>query len=815
MRAGSHTSGSPGHRGLFVGVLLVGTSTLLFEVALTRVLSFKIWHHFAYVVISTALLGYGAAGSAFAVSAALRAIEPPRLMAGASVASALAASIGIILFAALPLDPMHIFDEASQTSLFVAYALLAALPFFFSGLVLSAAFSTTARSADRIYFWDLVGAGGGCALSVMLMNALTPPGAVLVGAAGFALASIAFAPERTIRTAGAGLAAVLLLASTFADRIPYKPAESKNLIPKLRFWVPVAEHWTALFRTEVIEDRGLGPPLTADDEWGLSRQAPRAVQLPRYVINHDGSAGTPLFDLRRGQLDFLDQHVLRFPYLIAHSRPDVLIIGVGAGRDVVVARRFGATRVTGVELDESTIELVKREMSPVLNGLFGEAGVTLVHAEGRHFIRTTSRRFDVIQLTGVDTLAAAFSGAYVLAENYLYTVEGFHDYLDRLKPGGVLSFGTGDFEPHNPKAAGRMVSVAREALVQRGFRRPQDHIVVIDSGRLLYEVMIRETPFTDPERKALLEWCNALGFVPRLLPGTSGTSPYPELAGLDGTPRQQLLQSLKYNVDATTDDRPFFFAYYRWADVLNTGAQGPEHTSALGQGVLALLALLLTALSAVFILGPLFLKLRPGAWSHRASRAIIPYFASIGLGFMLFEISLMQRFVLFLGHPTYSLSVTLASLLISLGVGSFLSRRFVGRERVALPAAVAVLIVLALSYRLGLPPIQAALLRSPLAPRIVASAVLLAPVGLVAGLFFPLGILAVERFDARLVPWAWGINGCASVTGTVLAVVLAMTYGFQLVWLVAVVIYAAGTAALLMFLPRAPPSRVRLPVEPT
>src|SRR5687767_3482814 len=216
----------------------------------------------------------------------------------------------------------------------------------------------------------------------------------------------------------------------------------------------------------------------------------------RFAINHDASAGAPLYDLRQGRLDQLDQHVLRVPYLVANPRPRVLVIGVGAGRDVVAALRFGATHVTAIELDPSTVELVKNEMNDALAGLFHRPDVELIAGEGRHFVRTTDQRFDLIQLTGVDTLAAAFSGAYVLAENYLYTVEAFHDYLDCLRPGGVLSFATGDYDPLFPKATGRMVSVARQALLERGLAHPERHMAVIDSGSLLTEVMIKEVGFS-------------------------------------------------------------------------------------------------------------------------------------------------------------------------------------------------------------------------------------------------------------------------------------------------------------------------------
>jgi hypothetical protein len=200
-------------------------------------------------------------------------------------------------------------------------------------------------------------------------------------------------------------------------------------------------------------------------------------------------------------------------------------------------------------------------------------------------------------------------------------------------------------------------------------------------------------------------------------------------------------------------------------------------------------------MGGLFILGPLLPGRLPNV-PRRAALGVLGYFLAIGLGFMLFEISLMQRFVLLLGHPTYSLSVTLASVLASLGVGSFLSRRWVGREPRALFAGVLCLVILAAFYAAILPWIQSALLKSPFAVRALASVLLLCPLGLVAGMFFPLGVFVAARTDARLVAWAWGINGCASVTGTVLAVLLAMTYGFQAVWLLSVLIYLAGVAAL-------------------
>jgi hypothetical protein len=259
-----------------------------------------------------------------------------------------------------------------------------------------------------------------------------------------------------------------------------------------------------------------------------------------------------------------------------------------------------------------------------------------------------------------------------------------------------------------------------------------------------------------------------------------------------------LLSRLRFKLDATTDDNPFFLSFFRWSGLFEPGRLNPSHASALGQILLGFLLLSLTVLGGVIILVPLFVFRRRVATAAAPARlGIMLYFVAVGMGFMLFEISLIQRFVLFLGHPTYSLSVTLFSLLVFLGWGSYLSRRWVGRQHVALPVGVLAIAALALFYAKGLPIVQGWLLATPIFVRAAVTAAVLAPLGLVMGLFFPIGIRIASSIHEDLVPWAWGINGCASVTAGVLAVVLAMSYGFTVVWTLSVLVYALGVIALL------------------
>jgi hypothetical protein len=790
---------------LFAGIFVVAFATLLFELTLIRVFSFTIWHHFAYVVISTSLLGFGASGSFLAVRPGFGQRNLRGALAVCAATSALSVVFVLLFVSWVPLHPMSILRDGGQALRFVAYQVVSAVPFFFSGLLVSLILRAGAERVDRVYFWDLVGAGAGCALAVAFMNWLTPPGAALLAGVAFAVAAAIFAPGGALRIGGLVGSAVIFLFAANAHVLEFTPARSKeySIQTSLMGFEPYYTEWTALFRTDVVVAGPKRVPPTKVG-WGQSRISPEGMESPRYFVSHDASAGTGIFDLQASpRLKHLDWHILSLPYLIANPNPSVLVIGVGGGRDMITAIQYGASKVTGAELDPVTVDQVTHHIE-ALDGFFLKPNVNLVAAEGRHFVRSTDERFDMLQITGVDTLSAMNSGAYVLAENYLYTAEALHDYFNRMKPGGMLCFAMANLNAAEPISAGRMVLIAAQVLRERGFERPWEHIAVIDSRSLYAELMIREKPFTAAEVEKLATGARELDFQPLLLPGRGGHPVFVKLSRVTGAERDQMLSELKYLITPIRDDRPFFQRYFRWRDLVNLGPGpiAPNDASALGQIVLALLLVTLTLLGAVFILVPLAVFGRRSGTGDRGNRiGVLLYFLAIGLGFMLFEISLIQRFVLFLGYPTYSLSVTLGSLLVSLGWGSYLSKRWVGSERRAPPLAALAIGALTLFYMTALPAVQDAFLGSPLFVRSLVTIAVLAPLGLVMGMFFPLGIRRAASIHEDLVPWAWGINGCASVTGGVLTVVMAMSFGFTSVWLLSLLIYAGGTYALLKTMP--------------
>ncbi len=786
-------------RTLFSGVFLTALGTLLFEVSLIRVLSFSIWYHFAYVVMSTALLGFGASGTLLAVRPKLGTDNLSRTLARLAIAAGVTAALSLLFISRFPLHPLRILEDRTQLLLLLVYQLVATVPFFFAGTIISLAFRQAATRVDRLYFWDLVGGGLACALVVPLMNAMTPPAVVLLASACLTAAAIAFATSRLPAVVAMLVATALLLAAPFGARLTFVPAGSKHLAMAFGKWkmTPHSSDWSALFRTDVVE-RSADTTFARTDEWGLGPRAEWPVQTPWGFIMHDGTAGTPLYDLREGKLDYLEKHILSLPYRVVTPNPRVLIIGVGGGRDVVVAKRFGARHVTGIELDPLTVELIQNRLHVINDRFFEDPSIQLVAGEGRHFVRRTTQKYDLVQMTGVDTLAATTSGAYVLAENYLYTVEAFHDYLDRLAPGGLLSVATGLFNYEKPRSAARMVNIVRETLRERGVEDPSAHIVVVHSQLLFAEVMVKNEPFTAKEIETLSLNCLGAGYLPLHL-GDEGLPLWKTLVGPDSDERNSLIEDQPYRIEAIRDNSPFFFNFFRWKDLAQTKDLGPTHTTALGQIVLVLLLVSLTVFGALFVIVPLFfMRRRALRGVGRPALGILLYFFSVGLGFMLFEVSLMQQMVMFLGYPTYALSVVLFTLLTFLGVGSFLSKRFVGREARALPAAVGVIFGLMLFYSYVFPSIAESTLSASLAVRVGITVLALAPLGLTLGLFVPLGIRRAESLHRDLVPWAWGVNGCASVTATVLAVVLGMAYGFRVVWGLSVAIYAFGVAALLL-----------------
>jgi hypothetical protein len=497
-----------------------------------------------------------------------------------------------------------------------------------------------------------------------------------------------------------------------------------------------------------------------------------------------------------------DHSILRMPYLLL-ERPNVMVIGVGGGTDIVNAIKNHARHVTGVELQPETVTLLRDRLRDFTGDFYRRPEVTLLAGEGRHFARKTRDSYDLIQITAVDTFAAQASGAYVLAESYLYTVEAAAEFLGRLRGDGMLSMVVGSvrFADTLPPLATRLALNGYRALEQHGVAHPENHLMVVGAtGRAsqIQVVLVKRTAFDRAEVDALAGFAGENGFEVLYAPAALAPGPHllGEILGADEARRRQLLAASWFRMDPVYDRNPFFYNVGRWTHLTsNKSLHFMFPGSFIGQLVLLLMIAQALLLGIGLVLFPLWRTTRDGLRVAGAG-SYLAYFLALGVGFMFIEISFVQSFVLFLGSPTHALSVTIFALLLASSLGSLCSGALDGSDRRLRTLSLG-LAALVLLYSVGLAPLFAAFIHLDMWARVLIAVAVQLPIGFVLGMFLPLGIARVARAQPRLVPWAWGVNGLGSVVGSTLAVVLAMTWGFGVVACAAAALYVTGTALLL------------------
>ena len=786
------------------------------EILLTRIFSFTIWYHLAYLTISTALLGFGAAGSVLAAWPGLYERNPERSCALAAAAAGVSLLVAAAVLGANPISPDIMLEAPGRFSLHLfAYYATVTVPFFLAGVAVATPLCAFPTSANRLYAADLLGAAIGCACAVAALSFADGPGAIALCAGLLVLGGASYTGGGRDAVPLAVLGVLLCAGSPLADRvIEFVPTHTKAMGRAIR--EPGTEmlftRWSPVNRVDVYRTRSqLG------GWWSLRGLSPtyKGPRPPTLSIQYDAHNGTDIYDFRMpAMLRMFDHHLLATPYE-SGPRSDVLIIGVGGGIDVQNAIYHRAERVTAVDLQPITIELHRGLLKATTGAWMARDGVRLVAGEGRHFVRSHGSVYDLIQITAVDTFSAQSTGAYVLAESYLYTIEAFEDYLGHLEPDGVVSVILGDLVTQDPDMPppllSRLVGVARRALANIGVDAPARHLVAVaqrapsiwtSGGRetWIQNLLVKRTPFTPAELARVRGHAERNGFEVRLSPAGSRD---PALARVAGAPwsASPFADHPHFEIEPTSDEKPFFFNVLRWRSLLS----GEDILwifpgSSVGLLILALMLGQAVVVGGLLIGLPLLRLGGPGLPAGQTLRYLL-YFAALGLGFLLIEISFVQKYVLLLGYPTYSLSVTILSLLSFAALGAYLCRRGWDRPRrllALLLLATASCVLLELSVMSW---IRDAVLGRSLAFRIAVTVALQLPLGLVLGMYFPTGLELVRREAPRLIPWAWAINGVTSVAGSVVAVMLGMAVGFSGVAFVALGIYALGTLALLSALP--------------
>jgi len=800
---------TPISRQHYAGIFLLSLATLLLELALTRVLSVALWYHFGFLIISTALLGFGAAGVTLSLWRKLREDSPlDRALTWLSLAFGLVTLGSFWIMQQVPFDPFSLLSDRKQLLYMPVYYLAIAAPFYCSGLAIGLLLTRGGRAVNRLYALDLFGAGVGCAAIVLVMPTFGGSGSVITAAALgiFSAAIFGWSEVRQLAMVGLVLGMAVGVSAFYGEQVmPITVTANKGgpVLRQQKAVLPVYSGWNTFSKIDVYDRKD-----------------------HRRIVIDAGTAATSIPDLRGGLDQFTGQMRKELSQGITSTsaaaylnkpKPNVLVIGSGGGRQVLEALTYGASSVTAVEINPIINRLVAEEMKDYAGGLFDHPSVKLITEEGRSFTKRSSEKYDAIVAVHTISNAAVSSGALSLAENYVLTREAFEDYLDHLSADGVIFFTRPEVQ------IPRLFTTATEVLRARGITNPgkhlyayQDHDPRTKGEKYAFAAgfFLKKSPFT-PEEIARMEKMIRIGqptpdASTDLPPVTlyspvqsQGPSIYQQIVNsrdLPGLYRRQTAQ-----IAPSTDDKPFFNQHARWSslgwstfrDIFTQNERGrlALEDKPVAEITLVIILLQSVMIAAVLILLPLFRFSRrglrvPGRWRY------LGYFAGLGLGFIMIEIAFLQRFSLFLGQPVYTYAVILASLLLFTGLGSFLSERLASDPQTALrriiPAMLAVLIFTALVM---LPVFDFALGWS-LPARIGVSILLVAPLGVLLGIPFPAGLRLVATEAPALMPWAWGVNGFFTVIGSVGALMLGMAFGFKAVLVLAGLCYLGSLVAV-------------------
>ena len=800
---------------VYLGLFWVSAATLAFEVVLTRLFALAQGHHFAFMAVSLALLGGGASGSFLSLRPVTSAQAPRRLMGGAFWFT-LTAPGSFWLANVLPFDAYRMAVDGTQLVWLALYYLLLTLPFFFSSLVVGTALVAWPEQVNRVYAANLLGSGLGLPLALLALAGVGGPGAVFGVACLGSLALIALGWGGIRRSArrwpvvGLGFGLCLVCAGLAwrppADirLTPYQALSQALLYPGSRI---VQQTGNAFSRVDIVDSPGV-------------RSAPGLSmayigKLPRQLgLTVDGQNLSPITPNPPEMARFVEYLPSALAYRL-RPQAEVLIVEPGGGLAVLTARHLGAATVIAVHSNPAVAKAVHRWGGD----LYRDPAVTVVVDEARSYLRRSELQFDLALLPLTDSYRAVTAGAYALGEDYRYTVEAFLELWRHLRPNGLLVAERWLQLP--PSESLRLWGSVLEAVRRSGADEPERHLIALRSMQTSLIIAGRR-PFTPDELRQVhqfaasrqfdLIWTLELQDLPLSADDTQlatrGVNRYNVVRNdpyfhtfvglLRGGDAARFYADYPYAVAPPSDDRPFFFHFFKWQQTPVVLANlGRSWQPFGGSGYLVLVAMLglVLLLSLLLIILPLLVRrqaaseIAPGVHAQGTLRSLL-YFLMLGLAFLLVEMPLLQQFIVYLGQPAYAFATVVGFLLVSSGAGS----RYLS-TRLPLRVALAGLIGLIVLYPPLLSPVFNATFGLPLAGRVVVTGLLLTPAGLLMGIPFPAGLAIVRRVMPTRLPWIWAVNGCASVISAVLAPMLALDLGFRLVLLLGAATYGLALLA--------------------
>lgn len=767
-----------------------------------RLFSIIQWHHFAYMMISLALLGYGVSGAFLML---LQRSLLQRFTTSYIINLTLfgITAVGCFLLAQrIPFNAEEVLWDPRQVIWLLCTYLLLALPFFFAANAIGLALIYYRARLSRIYAADLLGAGLGSIgilallFAVLPLQALTVLGLLGIGAALLAAWELRQRPN----TAWLILAPALLLIPASWSTLEMSPYKGLSQTLRVKDSRIIAQHSSPMGLLSMVESPTI--PLRHAPGLSLNATTEPPAQLGIFT-DGDGLSVITRYSDDRQRLSYLDQLTSALPY---HLQPvkRVLVLGAGGGADVLQARYHHATNIDAVELNPQMARLVSTDYADFAGHLYQQAGVTLHIAEARSFAAGSAGNYDLIQVSLLDSFSASASGQYALSENHLYTTEALAEFLQQLAENGFLSITRWVKLP--PRDTLKLFATAIAALRASGVTAPGQQIILI-RGWQTSTLLVKNSPITPQEINQVREFCAARSFDVAWYPGMTRdeSNRYNRLrspwfhdaaAALLGDAPDSFLDDYKFNLHPASDDQPYFFHFFKWQTLTEVLQLRERGGAALADaGYLILLATLVQAVfaSLLLILLPIWIFRRRNTSAQQGVRRsmVIGYFFILGLAFLFIEIAFIQKLLLFLHHPLYAIAVVLSSFLVFSGLGSaWLGRISAASRGLQLSRAVTAIVLLGTAYLLLLGPLLSQLSMLPDTLRVLLSVALIAPLAFCMGMPFPLGLGQLADHAPGLIPWAWAINGCASVISAVLATLLAIHLGFSAVIAIALALYA-------------------------
>ena len=790
-------------RRLFAGIFLISLSIIMLELTLTRIFSVTMWYHFAFMSISIALFGIGVSGIyVYILPKKFPKEKVEQQLSMFALLFSISIEASFIIHLGIPFIPRVSLPAA--VSLGLIYTTIT-IPFFFGGLCISLALTQFSGHVSKLYFSDLAGAGVGCMLLIPILSIFSAPNTIIIISIFACVGALIFNSPRKDRKIFQNCLVVLSLLVMLLLLNMYSPIIDIDFTKGRVETKKMFEKWNAFSRIAVYRRWGGGM-----HGWGLSDRY--EGYLPdQLVMNIDAGAATDIikFDGDLTKMEYLKYDVTSLAF---HLKKEgrIFIIGPGGGRDVLTALATGQKEIYGIEINPIIVDVVNKVYGSFTGFLYSLPKTHIIIDDARSCITRSEKKFDIIQASLIDTWAATSAGAYTLTENNLYTKEAFMDYFDHLNEDGILTFSRWYFKDVEAETI-RLVSIALAAMNDMGIKTPGRHLIVAMKARTkerygpdgVGTMLWKKSPFTDSEIEAVENLCKKMGFEVIYTPLANKQNTISQLIG--ATNINKFWSSYPVDISASTDDKPFFFHVLRLKDFWKAPFPKTEGEAWFKQNKFAIFTLVsllcITGfLCLLFIFVPLWMFKKKDLKGIKGGINFLLYFGCLGLGFMMIEIPLLQRFILFLGHPIYALSVVFFSLLLFSGIGSFLTN-FIKTERTrkALLFAILALVFLLTFYNLFLPLALKNLIGMGTSPRIMTSVLFLSPLGLLLGMPFPLGIKLVNQSAATIIPWLWGINGAMSVFASVFAIVVAMSFGFTIALWIGILSYL-GAFFLIKFL---------------